>query len=52
MALPVMRVTVNSDSGTSFYVKSLTAIPLEEWTMELVEPKPRCITTAGPEFDQ
>nr|CAB3263372.1 laminin subunit alpha-5 [Phallusia mammillata] len=52
MSLPVMRVSITTESGTSFYVKSLTAIPLADWTMELVEPKPRCITMSGPEFDR
>ncbi|XP_076800337.1 laminin subunit alpha-5-like isoform X2 [Clavelina lepadiformis] len=52
VSLPTMKVTVQTDAGNSFYVKSLTAIPLADWTMELVEPKPRCITTQGPKFDE
>nr|XP_026696566.1 laminin subunit alpha-5 isoform X4 [Ciona intestinalis] len=52
LSLPTMRVTMTTEAGASFYIKSLTAIPYSEWTMELVEPKPLCITTTGPAFDQ
>nr|ABY40628.1 alpha 3,4,5-laminin [Ciona savignyi] len=52
LSLPTMRVTMTTEPGSSIYIKSLTAIPYSDWTMELVEPKPLCITTQGPEFDQ
>ena len=47
-----MKVHIQTETGGSFYVKSLTAIPYDEWSLELVEPKPLCITTEGPEFDR
>uniref|UniRef100_H2ZQD0 Laminin subunit alpha n=1 Tax=Ciona savignyi TaxID=51511 RepID=H2ZQD0_CIOSA len=52
LSLPTMRVTMTTEPGSSIYIKSLTAIPYSDWSMELVEPKPLCITTQGPEFDQ
>lgn len=47
-----MTVTISASAGDAFYLYQITAIPVEEWEMTLVEPKPRCITTQGPVFER
>lgn len=52
MSIPNINVVLNADTGESVYVKDIYAIPYDQWTMEYVEPKRKCVTKEGPEFDE
>lgn len=52
VAIPQINVQLSADAGETVYVKDIYAIPLDEWTMEYVEPKRKCVTKEGPAFEE
>jgi len=46
------EITVKAKAGQSFYILRAYAIPVEEWSLQLVEPKAKCITKRGPSFEK
>lgn len=52
MSISSINVVLNAHNSDSLYVKDIYAIPYDQWTMEYVEPKRKCVTREGPEFDE
>ncbi|XP_039265221.2 laminin subunit alpha-5-like isoform X2 [Styela clava] len=52
ISVPNIQVDLSVGAGDVVYVSRVHAIPYEKWTMEYVEPKRKCITKEGPEFDE
>jgi len=46
------EITVKAKAGQSFYILRMFAIPVEEWSLQLVEPKAKCVTKRGPSFEK
>lgn len=44
---PVQRIQLITNDDTYVAIKSITAIPIEEWSLDLITPSPVCVTQDG-----